>query len=229
MASYKGLRRDGSAVNCKLVCFAIFTAPSHCWLTVTLWPNCTRKDLIFVLFPGDSSQLIAEIPVFTPCRHYTISPYHISHVMFYYALIMTSHVVIRHSSVSTGSAPKCHLPGSPTGRSLYSAKGEGLLFPEEVHEQHPSIQLTVSIKHLIVPHLACALLYLYYFANPHPLQLSEQFPMCHYAKSFTECQRDQIYRVILIKRILILSKIRDQVSLAQSAHAVSSDLFFCVI
>lgn len=113
MASYKGLRRDGSAVNCKLVCFAIFTAPSHCWLTVTLWPNCTRKDLIFVLFPGDSSQLIAEIPVFTPCRHYTISPYHISHVMFYYALIMTSHVVIRHSSVSTGSAPKCHPPREP--------------------------------------------------------------------------------------------------------------------
>lgn len=143
---------------------------------------------------------MAEIPVSSSCWHYTILPYRIFHVTYYYAFIITSHVIIRHSSVSTGSAPKCHLPESLTGRSLYSAKGEGLLLPEEVHQQHPSIQLTVSIKHLIVPYLACALLYLYYFANPHPLQLSEQFPMCHYAKSFTECQRDQIYRVILVKK-----------------------------
>lgn len=130
---------------------------------------------------------MAEIPVSSSCRHYTILPYSISHITFDYALIVTSHVVIRHSSVSTGSAPKCHIPESSIGRSLYSAKGEGLLFTEEVHRQQPSFQLTVSIKHLVVPHLPCALLYLYYFTNPHPHQLSEQLPMCHYAKHFTEC------------------------------------------
>lgn len=123
------------------VLFPVFTLLANSYPLAKLYQ---QGFLLLCLFPGDNPHLMAEIPVFSSCRHYTTFPYCISHFMSYYDLMVTPLFIIffKWSPDTCQSAAAVPLNNaSPTalaGTSLPLAKGEQLLLSEEFHQQHAS-------------------------------------------------------------------------------------------
>lgn len=118
----------------------VSSAPSHCWLTATLWPNATDKHL----FRSFCFQVIAPSP---QQKFLYLAPTYI--ILFCPVVFLTLcfivtlwplnffHPITRYSSVSTGSAAIIS-PTASAGRFPALAQPEQLLLPKEFHQQCPS-------------------------------------------------------------------------------------------
>lgn len=96
------------------VLFPVFTLLANSYPLAKLYQ---QGFLLLYLFPGDNPHLMAEIPVFSSCRHYTTFPYRISHFMSYSDLMVTLfffQAITRHLSVSSGNASEHRLTDSPS-------------------------------------------------------------------------------------------------------------------
>lgn len=127
-----------------------------------------------LLFPGDSPQPTAEIPIFSSYIHYPILSCCISYFMLYCDLMATpfvsSYHQITHQSalaVLASSHQQPQLADSSLWPSLSNCCSPKN-FTSSVH----LAWWFFSTIHLIVSSLACALMYWHSCTNLHPLQLN---------------------------------------------------------